>query len=158
MLNKKDINKMKPSELLTNNLNPDHGSGIHHKWFLGFCHIKVISDKKENFGQVAARNDAAMIKRVRKRDRWFFFEKVSSLFKGKKRMPVPSPLKKPKTWAQTSVFSPWLNRAIRTVPAKTGIRLSSLRGFLLCVIWKATRSPAAAIMAVEAPMERWAVL
>ena len=80
------------------------------------------------------------------------------MFKGKKTMPEKSPLKNPKIWAQTSVRSPWLNMAIRTAPAKTGIRLFSLRGFSFLITWKATRRPAAAMTEVEAPMERWAVL
>ncbi len=73
-------------------------------------------------------------------------------------MPDPIPERNPNTWAQTSVFSPWLNIPTRIIPANIGVRLFNFRGLFFEVTWYATRSPAAPITAVDAPMDKWAVL
>ncbi len=62
-----------------------------------FPNTKLFIIVKNNQVYFAARMEAAMISRVKNRAMESFFEKVNILFKGKKIMPDPSPLKNPNT-------------------------------------------------------------
>lgn len=89
--------------------------------------------------------------RTRIRPRGSIQGRCQILNRGKTRMPVPVPHKNPKKWAETSVRGPWLNRAVRMSPAARGFQ-KVIRG-LLTRAWRAESSPAAAMTAVDAPME-----
>lgn len=124
-------------------------------WFLGLtfglCNAMVCPGIAKIMKVYTPRKKAVpVIRRVKARARGLVWENCQTLCKGKKRRPMENPEANPKKCAETSVFSPWLNRAMRVAPAARGTSPLNREGPVVC---QAASSPAAPMTAVEAPMD-----